>query len=160
MNQPEINVVIKRSITIAVDKRWLEQLALRVLAVERIGPYTEMGLLITDSKTVQKLNKMYRGEDEPTDVLSFQMNSDAIEDNELPFVCAPDGIKHLGEVVVSYPQAMKQAKERGESIARELALLIIHGTLHLLGYDHELPDDAQVMRDKENQVLSLVEAVQ
>jgi probable rRNA maturation factor len=159
MTKPEINVVIKRSITLPVDKSWLEKVALKVLAVEGIGSSTEMGLLITDSKTVQRLNRIYRSEDEPTDVLSFQMAPDTSEDYEPSFVNAPDGIKHLGEVVISYPQAMKQAKERGHSVARELALLIIHGTLHLLGYDHELPDDAQMMRNEENQILSLVEAV-
>jgi probable rRNA maturation factor len=159
MTKPEINVVIKRSITLPVDKRWLENVALKVLAVEGIGSSTEMGLLITDSKTVQRLNRIYRSEDEPTDVLSFQMAPDTSEDDEPSFVNAPDGIKHLGEVVICYPQAMKQAKERGHSEARELALLIIHGTLHLLGYDHELPDDAKIMRNEENQILSLVEAV-
>ncbi len=159
MTKPEINVVIKRSITLPVDKSWLEKVALKVLAVEGIGSSTEMGLLITDSKTVQRLNRIYRSEDEPTDVLSFQMAPDTSENYEPSFVNAPDGIKHLGEVVISYPQAMKQAKERGHSVARELALLIIHGTLHLLGYDHELPDDAQMMRNEENQILSLVEAV-
>jgi probable rRNA maturation factor len=159
MTKPEINVVIKRSITLPVDKSWLEKVALKVLAVEGIGSSTEMGLLVTDSKTVQRLNRIYRSEDEPTDVLSFQMAPDTSEDYEPSFVNAPDGIKHLGEVVISYPQAMKQAKERGHSVARELALLIIHGTLHLLGYDHELPDDAQMMRNEENQILSLVEAV-
>jgi probable rRNA maturation factor len=159
MAKPEINVVIRRSITLAVDKSWLKKVALIVFSVEGIGPSIEMGLLITDSKTVQKLNRIYRSEDEPTDVLSFQMTPDATEDYEPLFVSAPDGIRHLGEVVISYPQAMKQAEERGHSIGRELALLIIHGTLHLLGYDHESPDDAQMMRDKENQILSLVEVV-
>lgn len=159
MAKPEVNVVIKHNITLAVDKGWPKKVALIVLAFEGIDSSTEMGLLITDSKTVQRLNRIYRGEDEPTDVLSFQMTPDAAEDYEPLFVSAPDGIRHLGEVVISYPQAMKQAKERGHSIARELTLLIIHGTLHLLGYDHELPDDAQMMGDKENQILSLVEVV-
>jgi probable rRNA maturation factor len=159
MTKPEINISTKRNMAIAVEKSWLERVALMVLEVEGIGSSTEMGLLITDSRTVQRLNRMYRGEDEPTDVLSFQMAPDTGEDYEPSFVSAPDGIRHLGEVIISYPQAMEQARERGHSVTRELALLVIHGTLHLLGYDHELPDDAQRMRDKENQILPLVEAV-
>jgi probable rRNA maturation factor len=159
MTKPEINISIKRNMAIAVEKSWLERVALMVLEVEGIGSSTEMGLLITDNRTVQRLNRIYRGENESTDVLSFQMAPDTKEDYEPSFISAPDGIRHLGEVVISYPQAMKQAQERGHGVARELALLVIHGTLHLLGYDHEFPDDAQRMRGKENQILPLVEAV-
>jgi probable rRNA maturation factor len=160
MTKPEINISIKRNIAIAMDKSWLESVALRVLAVEGIGSSTEMGLLITDSRTVRRLNRIYRSEDDSTDVLSFQTTSDTTGDSELSFVSAPDGIRHLGEVIISYPQAIKQARERDHSVARELALLIIHGTLHLLGYDHEVSEEAKRMGEKENQILSLVEAVQ
>jgi probable rRNA maturation factor len=159
MNQTEINISLKRSFINSVDKSLLRIVALQVLTLEGIGPSTEMGLLITDDRTVQRLNRIYRGENKSTDVLSFQTISDVPEDQELLFVDAPDGIKHLGEVVISYTQAMKQAQERGHSIVRELTLLIIHGTLHLLGYDHELPEDEHRMRDRENQILLLVEAV-
>jgi probable rRNA maturation factor len=116
-------------------------------------------LLITDSKTVQKLNRIYRGEDKPTDVLAFQMVPGMDQEPGLPFVSPPDGIRHLGEVVISYPQAVKQAQELGHGVARELALLIVHGILHLLGYDHEPPEGEQKMRDKENEILSLLELV-
>lgn len=157
MLEPEINISIKRNMDLPIEKNWLEKIARRVLEAEKITSSIEMGLLITDSKTVRKLNRIYRGDDTPTDVLAFEMTSGIYQEPELPFVSAPDGIKHLGEVVISYPQAVKQAQEQGHGVTRELALLIVHGILHLLGYDHEVPADEQKMRDRENQVLSILE---
>jgi probable rRNA maturation factor len=159
MLELDINISIKRNIDLPVERNWLEKVARRVIEAEKIASSTEMGLLITDSQTIQKLNRIYRGEDKPTDVLAFQMTSDVDQELELPFVSAPDGIKHLGEVIISYPQAEKQAREQGHGVTRELALLIVHGILHLLGYDHELPADEQKMRDKENKILSVLEVV-
>ena len=114
-------------------------------------------MLVTDSKTVHELNRIYRGENEPTDVLSFQTNIGQSTAPEAPFVNAPDGVNHLGEVVISYPQAVKQARERCLTISQEVALLVVHGTLHLLGYDHESPKEKRVMREKESQILALLE---
>jgi probable rRNA maturation factor len=142
-----------------VEKNWLERIARRVLEDESIASSAEMGLLITDSKTIQKLNRIYRGQDKPTDVLAFQMTPDMNQEPEGSFVSPPDGIRHLGEVAISYPKAVKQAQEQGHGVTRELALLIVHGILHLLGYDHELPEEEQKMRDKENEILSLLELV-
>jgi len=157
MIEPEINISIKRNMTAKVDKSWLEKVARRVLEAEVISPSTEMGLLITDSKTVHKLNRIYRGVNKPTDVLAFQMTPGTNQENEGLFVSPPDGIRHLGEVVISYTQAVKQASEQGHDVMHELALLIVHGTLHLLGYDHELSEEEQRMRDKENEILTLLE---
>jgi probable rRNA maturation factor len=154
MIEPEINVSIKRNIGLPVDKSWLENMVGKVLQAERITSSAEMGLLITDSQTVQKLNRIYRDEDQPTDVLAFQMTPDKNQEPEARFVSPPDGIKHLGEVVISYPQAAKQARERGREVIQELALLIVHGVLHLLGYDHEKPEEEKKMRDRQKEILS------
>lgn len=159
MFQPEINISIKRNMDLPINKNWLERVARSVLENESIASSAEMGLLITDSKTVQKLNRIYRGEDKPTDVLAFQMSPGINRETEGLFVSPPNGVKHLGEVIISYPQAVKQAHEQGHSVERELALLIVHGILHLLGYDHELPADEQRMRARENEILSLLELV-
>ena len=70
-----------------------------------------------------------------------------------PFIHPPDGVRHLGEVLISYPQAVAQAKEQGHSPERELALLVIHGILHLLGYDHEEPEQEEKMKQKEKELL-------
>ena len=154
MIEPEISISIKRNMDLPVDKSWLENIARRVLQAERIISSAEMGLLITDSQTVQKLNRIYRGKDEPTDVLAFQMTPDRNREPGTRFISPPDGIKHLGEVVISYPQAAKQAQECGRDVMQELALLIVHGVLHLLGYDHETLEDEKKMRDRESEILS------
>src|SRR4030042_1290206 len=77
---------------------------------------------------------------------------------EQSFVDPPDGVRHLGEVMISYTQAVKQAQEQGHNVAQELALLIVHGVLHLLGYDHELPQENQLMRAKENEILGILDS--
>jgi len=159
MVEPEINISIKRNMNLPIEKSWLENIARRVLEAEKITSSTEIGLLITDSRTVQKLNRIYRGENKPTDVLAFQMIFEMKQEPGLPFISPPDGIRHLGEVVISYPQAVKQAQEHSHGVTRELSLLIVHGILHLLGYDHELPVDERKMRDRENEILSLPELV-
>ena len=69
----------------------------------------------------------------------------------------PDGVRHLGEVIISYPQAVIQAEEHQHSVKRELAILIIHGVLHLLGYDHETPELEQQMIAREREILSYIE---
>ena len=79
---------------------------------------------------VRRLNAAYRGKDKTTDVLSFPAGG---ED-------APDGSRHLGDVVISVPQARRQADRAGWALAHEVRLLLIHGYLHLLGYDHEVDD--------------------
>jgi probable rRNA maturation factor len=113
-------------------------------------PY-EVSLVFTDSETVQQLNRDYRGVDEPTDVLAFHMLPQKEVDDS--FMLPPDGVTRLGEVIISYPQAVKQAKKQGHSPERELALLIIHGILHLLGYDHEEPEEESKMRERERELL-------
>jgi probable rRNA maturation factor len=107
---------------------------------------------------VQRLNRDYRGVDEPTDVLAFHM----LPHNGIasPFVLPPDGVTRLGEVIISYPQALAQAKEQGHSAQRELALLVIHGVLHLLGYDHEESGEAKKMRRREEELLEKYSAKQ
>jgi probable rRNA maturation factor len=72
------------------------------------------------------------------------------------FVTPPDNIKHLGEVVISYPQALKQAREAKHPVKKEVAVLLIHGILHLLGYDHEKSRDEKRMKPRETAILSLI----
>jgi probable rRNA maturation factor len=156
MFKPEINISIKRNLSLPVDKNWLENIAKTTLKAEGISPTAEMGLLITDSKTIHKLNRIYRDMDKPTDVLAFKMTSDKKRGPGTEFISAPDGIIHLGEVVISYPQAVRQAQEQGHDVTHELALLTVHGVLHLLGYDHELPTEEGRMRNREAEILSLL----
>ena len=134
-----------------VDKGRVRRIVRQVLRGEGVPPPYEISLVFADAETVRKLNRDYRGIAEPTDVLAFHM----LPRNRATssFVLPPDGVTHLGEVIISYPQAVEQAKERGHSLERELALLVIHGILHLLGYDHEEPAEERKMRGRETELL-------
>lgn len=147
----EIGIQVEQGFQECIDEEWARTIARKVLKAEGITPPYEMSLVFTDSETVRKLNRDYRGIDEPTDVLAFYMLPQQGADAD--FVSPPDDITHLGEVIISYPKAVEQAKEQGHSTEQELTLLIIHGILHLLGYDHEKPEEEAKMRAREKELL-------
>ena len=155
----EINVLIDEDFERCPEVGWLQSVAEQVLVAEGVISDVELGLVITSQEKVRQLNRSYRGEDKPTDVLAFYMMSAAEGTGaESPsFVAPPDGVLHLGEVIISYPQAVIQAKEHRHSIKKELAILIIHGVLHLLGYDHEKSEQKRQMRAREKEILSYIE---
>lgn len=113
----------------------------------------EVSLTLTDDARIWELNRTYRGVDRPTDVLSFAlMESDEEEPEILDW---EDDV--LGDIIISVERARAQAIEYGHSFNRELLYLAVHGTLHLLGYDHEEEEDKLVMRQKEEEVLALLD---
>ena len=125
----------------------------RVLDSEAVAPEVEVEVVLADGATVRELNRLYRGKDEDTDVLSF-----AAHEGEA-FLDSPDEAPSLGEVIVSVPFVERQvaaARQSGASITVEgqLAHLLVHGLLHLLGLDHERGESEEVqMRDKEERLL-------
>jgi probable rRNA maturation factor len=147
----EIEIFVEEKFRGLVDGGWVKKIVRQVLKAEGVAPPYEMSLAFTDSETVQQLNRDYRGVDEPTDVLAFYMLPQKGDDSS--FALPPDGFTRLGEVIISYPQAVAQAKEQGHSPERELALLVIHGILHLLSYDHEEPEEESKMRERERELL-------
>ena len=92
----------------------------------------ELTLVITDDTQVKKLNQAYRGVDAMTDVLAF--GDSLVADS---FVQSPEVPIYFGDIVISYPRSVEQATAHGHPVEEELSLLVIHGVLHLLGYDHE-----------------------
>ncbi|MCY0898762.1 MAG: rRNA maturation RNase YbeY [Firmicutes bacterium] len=112
-----------------------------------LGEDGELSVLLTDDETIRQLNREYRGMDKPTDVLSFSQ----LEGDE---VAAPARI--LGDVVISVERAQQQAADYGHSVAREVGFLTAHGVLHLLGWDHEEPDDEALMMAKTEEILGSV----
>jgi probable rRNA maturation factor len=147
----EIEIFVKEEFRGRVDQGWVRRIAQNVLKAEGVAHPYEVSMVFTDSETVQQLNRDYRGMDEPTDVLAFYMLLQAEGDES--FFLPPDDVTRLGEVIISYPQATEQAREQGNSPERELALLIVHGILHLLGYDHEEPEEEDEMRRREKELL-------
>ncbi|MZG52568.1 MAG: rRNA maturation RNase YbeY [Nitrospinae bacterium] len=109
---------------------------------------TEVSILLTGDKEIQGLNKEFRDIDQPTDVLSFPQNPD--EDPSIP------GEKFLGDIAVSLDTAKTQASEHGLALKEEIVLLLIHGILHLLGYDHEVSEqEDKKMRSKTRELFKL-----
>ena len=104
----------------------------------------EVSIFLTDDTEIHRLNKLYRDIDKPTDVLAFAMREGV--DGEL-------NQEILGDVVISLPRVEQQAKTYGHSFDVEMSLLVSHGILHLLGYDHEQDNDALVMQRKQTEIL-------
>jgi probable rRNA maturation factor len=151
--EKEIEVSVEEEFRGLVNRGWVKKMVLQVLKAEGVSSPYEVSLVFTDSETVRELNRDYRGVDAPTDVLAFYVLPRKGGDDS--FILPPDGVTRLGEVIISYPQAVEQAKEQGHSTQRELALLIVHGILHLLGYDHAEPDEESKMRERERGLLEM-----
>jgi probable rRNA maturation factor len=134
-----------------VDEGSLRRLAAEVLRQEGVAEETELSLLITDDEAIRELNHRFRGVDAPTDVLAFGAGE------EEHFVIAPESPPYLGDVVISYQRALAQATELGHAVAEELKLLVVHGILHLLGYDHQEEAAARQMREREERILAKVQ---
>ena len=148
----EINVLIDDGLEEYLDAGWLQRIGEQVLTLEGADPKAELGLVITGQARVQELNWRYLDRDAPTDVLAFPMLP--TEEGPASFVPPPDGIPHLGEVIISYLQAVIQAEEQGHSTDKEIAILVTHGVLHLLGYGDETPELKKQMQAKEQAILN------
>ncbi len=133
-----------------LDKKFLEKVANKTLKAIKIRGKTEISLAIVGAKRIQKLNKKYRGVDKITDVLSFGELKDG---TKAKFIKPPSGIKYLGEVIICFPEALRQAKRLKHSLKKELAVLLIHGILHLVGYDHRMKKEAEKMEIQEKLIL-------
>jgi len=116
----------------------------------------DMTLVIADDAHVQELNRTYRGVDATTDVLAFgaEGECEATEPTDVQFVLPAEAEPaYLGDVVISLPQAQRQAAERGHPLEAELCVLVVHGTLHLLGYAHAGAEERQVMWETQRRAL-------
>ena len=149
-----------------ISPRWLRRVIQLALESDNdtTMPNGDVGLLVTDDQTIQELNNNYRGLDEVTDVLAFSpvhhghYEGDA-DPPQLDFVPFPDHeSEDTGEIIVCYPQAERQAAEAGHSLHREFATLIIHGVLHLKGYDHVEAQEKRAMVQLQDAALHQLDA--
>ena len=106
-------------------------------------------IILTTQEKIQEYNKTYRNIDKTTDVLSFPM----FEKQEIEQVKKIETEEVLGDIIISIPQIILQAKEYEHSIQRELSYMVVHGFYHLIGYDHEKEEDKKQMRTKEEEIL-------
>jgi len=146
---------------VPIDLMHWVQLAEHVLRGERAPDDAEMALVFVDRDTIADLNVRYLGGTGPTDVLAFPLE-DEIPVGRMPdqggrgpgsSVDPPEPPMAIGDVIVCPDVARVQAEERGTPIDDELALLVVHGTLHIFGYDHAEPDDEARMQRRERELL-------
>ncbi len=156
-----------QAISIRVDERYADDVdaldLARVieLALQAEGrSQGELTLVVTGDDEVQALNRQFLGEDHPTDVLSFPSAEAATDPARPVFVMAPDAepeaAAYLGDVLIALPFARRQAAGLGRTLQAELRLLAVHGTLHLLGYDHAEPEEEAVMWARQDTILAQV----
>jgi len=132
---------------IPVEAKKIRKAAERILASLRISGY-ELSVLLLDNKGIRAVNKKYLNRNRPTNVISFSLTEGEFG-NINPHV--------LGDVVISVEKALEQAETRGTSLEEELTFLLIHGVLHLVGYDHEgKRDERSKMEEKEKEVYRFV----
>jgi len=152
----QLSIRIEEPFVRLVTEDWLRRAVELTLVAAGLSSPVELGLVIADDDTLRELNRSYRGVDNTTDVLAFAFSQPGNEGGE-HFITPPDKTLHLGEIFISYRQAERQAEEQHHPLERELALLVIHGVLHLLGYEHERPEAEQRMRAMEAKVLEAIE---
>ena len=102
----------------------------------KIKSHAEVGVSIVGDRRIHELNRQYRHVDAPTDVLSFPLNDPADKSENVPFVDVPDGVLRLGDIIVSYPQAVVEAAEENKFVDDQIVFLVLHGLNHLLGIHH------------------------
>jgi probable rRNA maturation factor len=145
----KIHVQLTRDSRGVITAAELRRVTRSVLDAEDVAREVEVEVVLADEAIVRDLNRLYRGRDEPADVLSFAaMEGEA-------FLAAPDEAPSLGEVVICLPIAKSQAADAGRSATGEIAHLLTHGLLHLLGYDHEEDEaESQRMKAREDELLA------
>lgn len=117
---------------------------------EAVESGSEVSITFVTNDRIQEINREYRDKDRPTDVISFAMEE--LGEGEVELVGA-DMPRVLGDIIISVAKAKEQAEEYGHSLMRELGFLAVHGFLHLLGYDHESPEDEKTMFSRQKDIL-------
>ena len=154
--QVEVDVQVAAAYANAISAEDLRIVARTVLQFEGWAGSepAELTLVITDDGGIQALNRDFLDIDAPTDVLAFSARED-----DGPFVEAPEAGGYLGDVIASYPRAVAQAQEHRHSPQQELNLLIVHGILHLLGYDHADEEGKADMWARQDAILNSLSAL-
>jgi probable rRNA maturation factor len=142
----------------SVDSEAVRNLCSRVLEEEGMEDASGLTIVFADDELLRSLNREHRDLDAPTDVLSFPAWESGLDEGdefappEVPRD-ADDPGPYLGDIAISVETAARQATEAGLTIEQELAHLVLHGLLHLLGYDHETSEDDATMRAREEGIL-------
>ena len=151
-----------KQLDVETDKVF-ERVAKAVLDFMKCPFECEVTLTLTDDDGIRCLNRQFRDTDSSTDVLSFPMvdfkqpaDYSCIDDDPTDFFDPENGELMLGDIVISTDHVITQAEEYGHSVLRELAFLITHSMLHLLGFDHMEPEDAMIMEQAQDDILNIL----
>ncbi len=149
----QIYIQIDERFQTCVEEAWLTAAARATLhACQR--DELSISILVVDDDELRRYNRIYRQQDAPTDVLSFAVQEGPAPAAEVPDALAAELDADLGDLVLAFPYASRQAIQHGHTLAAELQLLVVHGTLHLLGYDHETETQHADMWRKQSAILS------
>jgi len=141
----EVNQQIGQKIFLSQWQKWVRKIETTL----KLKKNWEISLALVGKAAIKKLNSHYRGKNRVTDVLSFS-ESDSLDKKSAQFCRG-----FLGEIIICYPQAKKQAKQHQQTLEKELQVLLNHGFLHLLGYDHEQSEKkAKEMQELERRLLA------
>lgn len=132
------------------EEKLIQEVIKCVLSEENIKKNLDVYVTLTNNENIRKINAEHRNIDKATDVLSFPM----FERDEIQSLKTEDETEDiLGDIIVSVEKVKEQAEEYGHSFERELAYLVTHGMLHLLGYDHMIDEEKVIMRKREEEIL-------
>jgi probable rRNA maturation factor len=153
MNLHTIDIQIDESYRSRARPEVLRRAAGATLQREGVEEPCELVVVVTSDETLHELNQRHRGVDAPTDVLAFPHQTKSPGTPPFVFVDAPGFPRYLGDVVISFPRAKAQAAEAGHELPAELQLLVVHGVLHLLGYDDQTGHERARMWEAQQAVL-------
>src|SRR5215218_10477126 len=141
MTASSITIAIEGPCGALADEADVRAAVLRTLAAEGVASPVALTVVLVDDPTIHDLNRRFLGHDEPTDVLTFPLD-DAAAPDAGPFVLPGEGaFRQLGEIYVSCERAATQSGDWDSDPAREVRFLVVHGVLHLLGWDDATPED-------------------
>lgn len=139
-----INIQIETPYEDLIKEDWILHVSSTALEHEHEESEVETTIVLTGDETLKTLNAQHLGIDAPTDVLSFPAD-EFDPDQQMPYI---------GDVIISVPRAKEQAEAAGHPLENEISLLIVHGILHLLGYDHDSEERKALMWKKQAEILN------
>jgi len=142
--EPIVNLVVSEQFTTSVGVFNFNEITNTVLRHQEIAGLVELSIVIEDDDYIRQLNKDYRGFDSATDVLSFPSDEFDPDSNS----------QYIGDIIISFPMAQKQAQASGHPVQNEITLLAVHGILHLLGHDHETLQEKVIMWQAQSEILN------
>ncbi|MCL4561132.1 MAG: rRNA maturation RNase YbeY [Chloroflexi bacterium] len=141
-----IGIQVEDAFRIQLQSGRLKLAAQAVLNDQSVSPSAELTIVVSGDDELRRLNKEFLGKDSPTDVLSFPSGE----------VDPDSGNLYLGDILISFPRAQEQAQVTGHPVSAELDLLVVHGVLHLLGYDHDTDTRKVDMWTVQSRILAVI----